>query len=234
MTTRRERLRLEARDEIKSLARKQMTEEGTAAISLRGIARDMGMTAPALYRYFPNHDALITALIVDAYTAHADAIAHADSQFARTDYGDRVVAMLTAYRDWALANAVDFQLIYGNPIPGYEAPREVTVPAATRVSATLIQALAEAYAAGVLRPPASFLHLPLTVESHLRNFAEAYGYPVPPEVFAVGIHGWNLIHGMIWLEMFGHTPPIIGDSSAFYHHQVLALCREMNLTVNTT
>lgn len=231
MQTRRERLRAESKDEIKALARKQMAAEGTAGISLRGIAREMGMTAPAIYRYFASRDDLITDLIVDAFTAHGDAIAAADVGYPRSAYGDRVAGMLTAYRDWAINNAVDFQLIYGNPIPGYVAPREITVPAATRVSAPIIATLAEAYAAGVLRPLPEFLHLPPTVDTYMRAFAEAQGYPVPPEVFAIGVHGWNLIHGMIWLEMFGHTPPVIGDSAAFFHHQVTALCRSMNLTV---
>lgn len=232
MTTRRERLRAEAKEEIVALAHKQMAESGTAGISLRGIARDMGMTAPALYRYFPSRDDLITVLIVDAYNAHADAIAAADARYPRSAYGDRVAAMLIAYRDWAIAYPVDFQLIYGNPIPGYEAPREITVPAATRVSAPIITALAEAYAAGALRPPPEYAHLPSTVERYLHGFAESNGYPVPPVVFAISIHGWNLIHGMIWLEMFGHTPPIIGDAEAFFRHQVYALCRSMNLALS--
>ncbi|MBL8133420.1 MAG: TetR/AcrR family transcriptional regulator [Anaerolineae bacterium] len=234
MATRREKLRVESIDEIKALARRQMAQEGTAGISLRGIARDMGMTAPAIYRYFPSRDDLITALIVDAYLAHADAIDAADARCARTSYGDRVAHMMFAYRAWALANPVDFQLIYGNPIPGYEAPREVTVPAASRVSAPIITALTEAYAAGALRPTPEFLHLPEAVERHLRAFAEAGGYPVPPEIFAIAMHGWNLIHGTVWLELFGHTPPVIGDPEAFCRHQVIALCRSMNLSVTDT
>ncbi|MBK8027304.1 MAG: TetR/AcrR family transcriptional regulator [Chloroflexi bacterium] len=231
MQTRREKLRAASKDEIKTLARQQMAAEGTAGISLRGIARDMGMTAPAIYRYFPSRDDLITELIVDAFNAQSDAIAAADAPLPRAAYGDRVTAMMLAYREWAVAHVVDFQLIYGNPIPGYEAPREVTVPAASRVFTPLITALTEAYAAGVLHPPVEFLHLPATVEAHLRAFVETQGYPVPPEVFAVGVHGWNLIHGMVWLEIFGHTPPLIGDSAAFYRHQTLALCRSMSLTV---
>jgi AcrR family transcriptional regulator len=133
MTTRqarqRESQRQDTREEIKAFARQQMAAEGTAALSLRAIARDMEMTAPALYRYFPSREDLITALIVDAFNALADALEAADAAPTQQDYGSRLRAVLMAYRGWALEHPTDFQLIYGNPIPGYSAPRELTVPA---------------------------------------------------------------------------------------------------------
>ncbi|MBZ0286445.1 MAG: WHG domain-containing protein, partial [Anaerolineae bacterium] len=123
---------------IKAIARRHMAEQGTAAVGLRAIARDLDMTAPALYRYFPSLDDLITALIVDAYNANADAMAEADAAQPPTDYLARLLAALNAYRDWALAHPVDFQLIYGNPIPGYHAPAEITIPAARRNFAVMV------------------------------------------------------------------------------------------------
>lgn len=233
MVTRRERMREFTKDEIKTIARKQMSAEGTSGISLRGIAREMELTAPALYRYFSSRDDLITDLIVDAFTANGEALAVADASVPRAAYGDRLVAIMTAYRDWALANPVDFQLIYGNAIPGYHAPREVTVPAATRVSLPFATTLAEAYASGNLRPLPEHAHMPSEIENHLRLMVEENGYPVPPVVFMILVHGWTFIHGMIWLEMFGHTPPVIGSAGLFYRHQIVALCRSMNLTVTT-
>ncbi len=228
MTTRAEQ-RVTTLEAIRTIARRHMAEGGTATLSLRAIARDLGMTAPALYRYYPSRDDLITALILDAFNALADALIAADAAQPRAAWGGRLRAMMRAYRAWALAYPVDFQLIYGNPIPGYEAPREVTVPAAVRTWTAIINALIEAYAAGALRPPIAFLHLPPTVDRWMREFAARDGYPVPPEVFAVAVHGWSLMHGMVVLEMNGHTPPVIGDADAFFTHQIDALIRSMNL-----
>jgi AcrR family transcriptional regulator len=227
--TRRTEQRAITLEAIRTTARRHMTEGGTAVLSLRAIARDMGMTAPAIYRYYPSRDDLITALILDAFNASADALISADAAQPRSLWGARLRAMMIAYREWALAYPVDFQLIYGNPIPGYHAPREVTTPAAIRTWTAIITPLTEAYAAGVLRPPAHFLILPPTVESWMRDFATQGGYPVPPEVFVVAIHGWTLMHGMVVLEMNGHTPPVVGDSDAFFIHQIDGLIRSINL-----
>ena len=117
---------------IKAVAQQQMAEHGTAGLSLRGIAREMGITAPAIYNYFPRLDDLITALIVDAFTALADAIEAAESAVESEACGPKILASCLAYREWAIAHPVDFQLIYGNPIPGYVAPAEMTVPLARR------------------------------------------------------------------------------------------------------
>ncbi|MDZ4769833.1 MAG: TetR/AcrR family transcriptional regulator [Chloroflexota bacterium] len=231
MPTRREQQRETTLETIKQVARAQMAHEGTAGLSLRGIARDMEVTAPALYRYYPSRDDLITALILDGFNALADAMIAADAAQPRPAYGERIYAIFCAYRDWALANPVDFQLIYGNPIPGFHAPAEVTVPAVVRGFIPMTEALTEAYAAAVLRPPAHFQHLPHTVDAFLRAFADSNGYPVPPEVFAVMAHAWTMTHGMVVLEMHRHTPSLLGDTTAFFQHQIKALCRELNLTV---
>src|SRR5947208_2680318 len=97
---------------IKNAARQQMASEGTAAISLRAIARALDVTAPALYRYFTDRDDLITDLIVDAFNALADALVAADAEQARDDYGARLIATLLMYRRWAIEHPTDFKLIY--------------------------------------------------------------------------------------------------------------------------
>src|SRR5262245_19915009 len=111
-----EERRESAREEIKQVARKQMAEQGRASIGLRAIARELGLTAPAIYRYFPSLDDLILALIVDGFNDLADALEIADTTQARDDYYNRLITVFLAYRNWALAHPTDFQLIYGNPI----------------------------------------------------------------------------------------------------------------------
>ena len=113
--------------QIKAVARQQMAEHGTAGLSLRGIGREMGITAPAIYNYFPRLDDLITALIVDAFTALADAIEAAELAVQSETCGPKILASCLAYREWAITHPVDFQLIYGNPISGYVAPADITV-----------------------------------------------------------------------------------------------------------
>jgi AcrR family transcriptional regulator len=113
--TRRERLRAATTSEIKQIARQQMAQKGAAALSLRAIAREMGMTSPALYRYFASRDDLVTALIVDAYNSLADALEAARHGCPPTDHKQRLLEMGLAYRNWAISHAQDYTLIFGTP-----------------------------------------------------------------------------------------------------------------------
>ena len=205
---------------IKNAARQQMASEGTASISLRAIARILDVTAPALYRYFTNRDDLITDLIVDAFNALADALVAADATQTRDDYGARMIATLIAYRQWAIDHPTDFKLIYGNPIPGYHAPREVTVPAASRPFQLVIDILAAAHADGILVAPPEALALPASLEVHLAWLSEQDGYQQPSFILYITVAGWARIHGMIMLELFDNTQAVIGDTEAFYRHEI--------------
>ncbi len=225
--------RQQQRDEmvgaIKNAARQQMASEGTAAISLRAIARALDVTAPALYRYFTSRDDLITDLIVDAFNALADALVAADAEQERDDYGARMIATLIAYRSWAIEHPTDFKLIYGNPIPGYDAPREITVPAATRTFQLVVDILGAANADGILKPPPDSLDLPSSIEGHLNWLSEQDGYHQPAFVLYITVTGWSRIHGMIMLELFDNTQAVIGDTEAFYRHEMVSFCKALNL-----
>jgi AcrR family transcriptional regulator len=219
----------ETKEAIKTVARRHMAEQSTASIGLRPIARDLDMTAPALYRYFPSLDDLITALILDAFNSNADTMAEAEAQYPINAYAERLFAALIAYRDWAFAHPVDFQLIYGNPIPGYKAPGELTVPAATRIFLVIGGILDAAYRAGLLKPLDAYRALPLSINEHMQLVIEQMSYPTEPVVVYITTVGWTRIHGMVWLEMFGHTPPVVGDPTEFYRFEVLELMRSMGL-----
>src|SRR5438105_4517474 len=126
MQSRRDRMREATYQELKDIARQQMYQAGSgSAVSLRGIAAAMGMTAPAIYRYFPTREDLITALIVDAYTALGDAILSACATQPEDCYANRFFLAARAYRGWAVAHPAEFGLIFGTPIPGYQGPAEV-------------------------------------------------------------------------------------------------------------
>ena len=208
------------RQAIKEAARGLMAEKGTAGLSLRAIARQLDMTAPALYHYFDSLDDLITALIVDAFTSYAAAIRQSREAAAEqgATYSAQIVAAAHAYRRWALENIIDFQLIYGNPIPGYEAPAEVTTPAAQQIGQVFMEALVGALQAGEFEFAAPYREIPPEVAAHYR---EKYGLEGQmAEIFHVMNHAWSAMHGMVVLEVYNHARPVVGDTDAFYEQAI--------------
>src|SRR5687767_7192074 len=135
---------------IKETAWKQIAEAGAPALSLRAIARELKITAPAIYNYFPDRDALVTALIIDAYTSFGDWQLEARDSIPSSDMGGRLKAIGLAYRQWAHTYPQRYQLIFGTPIPGYEAPREKTFPSSARSISALFSVVEEIRAAGRL------------------------------------------------------------------------------------
>jgi AcrR family transcriptional regulator len=216
-------------EQIKREARKQMAQYGTAGIALRGIARELGITAPAIYNYYPRLDDLITALIVDAFNDLADAIQSAEEAEAAPGCGPKIIASCMAYREWAVTHPVDFQLIYGNPIPGYHAPAEITVPLARRPFDGLFRLFLEAYQTGELVVPAEYAPVPATITAHVGAWPPQAGYTFPDALLCLLMRGWARIHGMVMLELFGHIGPVVGDTSAFYRYEMEALMRRLGL-----
>jgi len=212
----RERVQHATREAIKATARRQMAQQGAAALSLRAIAAEMGLTAPALYRYYTNRDELVTALIVDSFHALGAALAATGAACVPGDYPGQFVAMMAAYRDWALANRADFTLIYGTPLPDYHAPRAITVPAVMRSTAPLLALLVRAWREGQLTPPPDD-QLPASLRQHFIGFATEYlDEAMPPALLHVAIAGWAHLQGLIMLELFGHLEPTVGDPATFY------------------
>ncbi|HSN75696.1 MAG TPA: TetR/AcrR family transcriptional regulator [Anaerolineae bacterium] len=216
--------------QIKAAARQQMAQRGTAGISLRGIGRELGITAPAIYNYFPRLDDLITALIVDAFNALADAIEAAEEATQSETCGPKVLAMCLAYRQWAVEHRVDFQLIYGNPIPGYEAPAEVTVPLARRPFDGLFRLFLQAYQTGELAIPTGYELVPASITAHFAEWLPKAGYDFPDALLCLLMSGWARIHGMVMLELFEHLGPVVGDAAAFYDYEVTAFLHLLGIT----
>ena len=226
--TRRERLRAETTAEIKATAIQQMAETGAAALSLRAIAREMGMSAPALYRYFPNRDALVTALIIDAYNSLAEAMATADSMHDTQDYHGRFRTVAAAYRLWALDHRAEYALIYGTPIPGYKAPREDTVMPASRVNLVIGYILNEAQRAGKLTIPQAYTSVSPELKANLDELAAM----IPEEgVLAEGVlltvYIFSRLHGLVWGELDEHFAPKIGDSGELFEIEINEMCTRL-------
>lgn len=201
---------------IKDTARQLMAEKGTAGLSLRAIARALEMTAPALYHYFSSLDALITALIVDAFTGHALYVQQERdiAAAAGKDYREQLFVAVQAYRRWALAHPIDFQLVYGNPIPGYAAPTEVTTPAAQSLGQVFMETIMAAVEAGAIAPPSFAEPIPPTVCKHYQH---RFGLDkTGAQIFHLMNQAWSLMHGMVALEIYHHATPVVGDTDAFY------------------
>lgn len=222
--SRRERLREATRAEIKAVARRQMAEHGTAGLSLNAIARAMELVPSALYRYYPDRDALTTALILDAFGDLAAAVRAAEEVVDRQAYGPRLTAACLAYRRWALDHPVDFQLIFGNPIPGYVAPLEQTGPAMEQVFAVFLDVLQAAHAAGALRPVGDYL--PEVLRAAREH--DAFGH-YPPAVLYSGLAGWSTMHGIVSLELFGFLAHRVVAGEAFYRGRMGQYLASMGL-----
>ena len=231
MGNRREQMHHTTREEIKRIAREQMAAQGSASISLHAIARAMGMTAPALYRYFPTSADLITALIVDAYLALAQAQAIARESLPESEPVARLLAIVDAYRNWALTHPTEFALIYGTPIPGYHAPIAITMPAAQRglrILLEAIQAVVQARGEGV--PDLDLVSMP-TLDERLTSAAQALMPELDPRVLYLALVGWSLAQGLVSLELFHHLEPIIGDPSDLYHHETRLWLRRLGVAL---
>lgn len=222
-------LRLETAEEIKSIAREQMNIHGTAGLSLRAIARQMDVTAPAIYNYFPRLEDLITALIEDAFTDLADAMQPARASSSEKSLVSRIEAMLLAYRQWAVDHPIDFQLIYGNPIPGYEAPLEVTGPLARRPFLGLFELYAQALQAGEMVIPGEYLQVPESIKTQLVSWRGQTGIDLPDALTCLLMSGWARIHGLVMLELFHHLQPVVGDTEAFYRYEISAFHNRLGL-----
>lgn len=227
--TRREQQYAATSAEIKDMARRLMAEQGTASLSIREIAREMRMTAPALYHYFANRDALITALIVDAFNALADALEQARADTAMYTPAQQLKAVLIGYRAWALAHPIDFQLIYGNPIPGYHAPREITLPAVIRGFRVILELIEAALEGGSPMLSCEQHAVPPELGPHFAALIEHEGYSASPLALYLAAVGWPLLHGIITLELFNHIQALVGDTDTFYRIQIDSFLRSLGL-----
>ncbi|MCA9930010.1 MAG: TetR/AcrR family transcriptional regulator [Anaerolineales bacterium] len=229
--TRRERVRAATIDEIKEIARRHVAEKGAAALSLRAIAREMGMTSPALYRYFAGRDDLVTALIVDAYNSLADVLEAARDACEKGDHVGRLAAIAFAYRDWALAGPQEYALIFGVPIPEYEAPPEITGPIAARSMMVFLDVLDAAQRSGQGDFSDVQTAMTPTLQAQLQHWIDKFQYHDKSELVYLALSNWGMIHGLVSLEIFGHLAPGDGgkNAGALYQAEVIAMAKRLKL-----
>lgn len=226
--TARQRVRAELTAEITDVARAHLAEHGADGLSLRAVARDLGMVSSALYRYFPSRDHLLTALIVEAYDAVGDAAERAAAAVEPSDdLAGRWLALATATRRWAVANPHEWALIFGSPVPGYRAPEDTIDPAA-RIPLLLI-GLGQEAADRRRRPRTPPSPVPPAVSADLHRLRDATGATLDDHELARGIAAWTALVGTISFELFGHLNNVITDHEAFFAHQMEAVGRDLGL-----
>ncbi|MEV5010504.1 TetR/AcrR family transcriptional regulator [Streptomyces sp. NPDC093064] len=220
----RARARTEISAAIKDEARRQLAAEGAAKLSLRAVARELGMVSSALYRYFPSRDDLLTALIIDAYDSVGEAAEAANAEASGAEPLARWTAVCEAVRGWALAHPHEYALIYGSPVPGYTAPR-TTVPAASRVGLVLIGILRDAHERyGLTAPP-----LPAELRGEAERMTADLAPGLPPEVGAALVAAWAQLFGLVGFELFGQFNRVVEDREPFFRHAVVRLAHGIGL-----
>ncbi len=203
---RRARARAAMRSEIKETALELMRDQGTPDVRFSDIARAMGLTAPALYRYYGNRDELLTELIAEAFDDLAAYLAAAAAEVAVVDLGARLLATCAAYRRWASAEPLRFALVFGVPVPGYTAPDQgPTTEAATRAMANLASLVGLAAQQGVLAPPLiGDVGEGFECAVSVSGKSEKFGHEIPVATHQAMLHAWAALHGFTCLEAYGH------------------------------
>jgi len=208
------------------LGRVQLAEVGAAALSLRAVARELGVVSSAVYRYFPSREALLTALIIEAYDELGESAERAERVVPRSDLLRRFRVTAHAVRNWALANPNEYALIFGSPVPGYAAPED-TIAHAARVPLVLL---------GILRdfPPD---HVGFDLGSPAARAIEplhsGLAPDVAPNLLALGYTAWHLIIGAVSMETFGHQRNVIAPAgrtrAGFFDSQLRLIAADLGM-----
>lgn len=229
VTARRERLRAETTAEIKSVALELMAAGGPDAITLRAIAREMGMTANAIYGYFATRDDLITTLISDVSTALADALDLAWQATAADDPTIRIRAWANAFRNWSLGSPQGFRLIFGDPVPGYQAPEGGPAPDAVRRICLGLNALAAAaWPHAKHRYEGSEFDWPDFDAQLLADVRPAFP-DLPPAGVALALRIRGHLHGLVSLEIYGHMRTMTPNPDKLFDEELNQLLRALAL-----
>lgn len=222
--TARARARAEITSEILDAGRRHLATDGASGLSLRAIARDLGMASSAVYRYVASRDDLLTRLIIDAYDSLGAAAEAAEAAVDRADLAGRWAAVCTAVRAWAIANLNEYALIYGSPVPGYVAPADTIAPA-SRASNLLVSILLDAATASPATASPAAATSPATAGTAsdedrpawrvaLQPVREVIPAAIPDSSIQNGLMVWSALFGVISFELFGQFHNVIAENPA--------------------
>lgn len=187
--------------DIVRIGRQHLATDGAAALSLRAIARDLGLVSSAVYRYVDSRDELLTLLVVDGYDELGDAVDSALESIGTARHADRIRAIARAVRGWALAEPATYALLFGSPVPGYQAPAERTTGPGTRVINRLVEVWEDAWLAGAVSIEAQAA-TPRRLSRDLARIRRERGITAPDDLIARGVLMWAALFGCISFEVF--------------------------------
>jgi AcrR family transcriptional regulator len=212
--TARARARAEITEEILAAARAQLAEVGADGLSLRAVAREVGMVSSAVYRYFPSKEQLLTSLIVEAYDSLGACVEEAEAGIERTELRLRWFTVGRAVREWAIGRPHEYALIYGSPVPGYRAP-VTTVAPATRVALVLLRLVLDAQAHDRLADRPLVGTIPESLDPDLERLRTAFG-DASDAVIVRALTAWTALYGLVSFELFGQFHNVIAANAAFF------------------
>ena len=216
---RRERLRTATVAEIKRLAWIQVAEGGALGVSLRAIAREMGMTSSALYRYFASYEQLLQELVGDGFASLADALEAAEAELPdEMGAAGRWLHVAGAHRRWALDHPTQYALIFGSPLASVTAQVKGEH---NRGVAVLFRVMLAGLASGQLNP-AAMPPLPPGLEGQLAEWQSHLGLPLPPSALSGCLFVWTQLHGAVSLELFGQLPALLVPADQLFEHHMRA------------
>jgi AcrR family transcriptional regulator len=214
--------RQESRERIErdiiAIGRRHLVTEGAAGLSVRAIARELGMVSSAVYRYVASRDDLLTLLLIDAYTELAVAVDHAHRSTTGT-WAQQALASARAARQWAIDQPACWALLYGSPVPGYHAPAERTVGPGTRVVGALFGAVASGIAAGDI--PVSNIQVPQSMSADFDAVRAEFAFTGDDATVLRCFLLWAALVGAISLEVFGqYGADTLTDPAAVFDRQI--------------
>ncbi|MBD3925170.1 TetR/AcrR family transcriptional regulator [Nocardioides cavernae] len=225
----RARARVQTMRDIVRLGREHLATEGAAALSLRAVARDLGLVSSAVYRYVASRDELLTLLVVDGYDELGDAVDAALAKVDRSDHAGRMTAIGRAVRAWGLAEPATYALLFGSPVPGYEAPAEQTTGPGTRVVVRLVEVWEDAWQAGAISLDEAPL-APRRLSRDLARIRKQMGLTVPEQLVARGLFAWAALFGCVTWEVFGqYGSTTFTDPADLFEHHLAALVESVGL-----
>ncbi|QBJ96480.1 TetR family transcriptional regulator [Rhodococcus sp. ABRD24] len=226
--TPRERAREQTLAEITRIGREHLATGGAAALSLRAVARDLGVVSSAVYRYVASRDELLTLLVIDGYTELGAEVAAAVAALPAADHRGRLHALACAVRAWALREPARYALLFGSPVPGYHAPADRTTGPGTRVIVALVSIVEAAYAAGALAVPRTPIDPSLSAD--LDRIRAEMELTVPDEVLARGVMAWAALFGAVNFEVFGqYGAGTFADPAVLFEHHLAVLDQLLGL-----
>ncbi|WP_378742527.1 TetR/AcrR family transcriptional regulator [Nocardia brasiliensis] len=200
-TTPRARARAQTMNDIVRIGREHLATHGAAALSLRAVARDLGVVSSAVYRYVSSRDELLTLLVVDGYNALGDEV-DAALTAAPDDPIEQLRIVARTIRHWAHTEPARYGLLFGTPVPGYQAPADETVAPGTRVIAALQTLFARAHQARLLEPPSPEPRVSQPLSASFTRIRTEFGLELPDWLLARGITFWTSLFGAISADVF--------------------------------